>query len=59
MFTATTTTKKHLFTVIPAKTKQCHFVRICGNVTEKFANFMPNVVIFCDADEQKQKKTKK
>lgn len=44
MFTATTT-KKHLFTVIPAKTKQCHFVRICANVYGNCVNFMLNVNI--------------
>lgn len=52
--------KKHLFTVIPAKTKQCHFVRICGNVTEKCANFMPNVVIlWCRLTKKQRKKATK
>uniref|UniRef100_A0A8C2PRR3 Choline transporter-like protein n=1 Tax=Cyprinus carpio TaxID=7962 RepID=A0A8C2PRR3_CYPCA len=31
--------------LIPAKTKQCHFVRICANVFENCVHFMPNVII--------------
>lgn len=37
--------QQHLFTVIPAKTKQSHFVRICANVFENCINFMPNFII--------------
>uniref|UniRef100_A0A8C1IFA4 Choline transporter-like protein n=1 Tax=Cyprinus carpio TaxID=7962 RepID=A0A8C1IFA4_CYPCA len=31
--------------MIPAKTKQSHFVRICANVFENCINFMPNFII--------------